>query len=95
MQQKQQRRWLWAGVTGSVVAALCCFTPILVLFLGAVGLGALTGYLDLVVLPALVLFLAMAAYGLSAHRNAKAEACCGVQPNTPAAPNRTREDAHG
>ncbi len=86
MQQKQQRRWLWTGVTGSVVAALCCFTPILVLFLGAVGLGALTGYLDYILLPALVVFLAMAAYGLSAQRNAKAEACCGVQPNTPAAP---------
>lgn len=27
-------------------AALCCATPLLVITLGAVGLSALTGYLD-------------------------------------------------
>ena len=45
------------GITGSIVAALCCFTPILVVLLGAVGLSALVGSLDYVLLPALVVFV--------------------------------------
>lgn len=45
------------GIIGAVVAALCCFTPILVVLLGAVGLSALTGYLDVVLIPALVFFV--------------------------------------
>jgi hypothetical protein len=35
------------------LVALCCFTPILVILLGVVGLSALTWYLDYVLLPAL------------------------------------------
>jgi hypothetical protein len=35
-----------------VIAAVCCFTTILVVLLGAIGLGAITGYLDYVMLPA-------------------------------------------
>jgi len=31
------------GIIGAVVAALCCFTPVLVVLLGALGLSALTG----------------------------------------------------
>ena len=45
------------GIIGSVIAALCCFTPLLVVILGAIGLGALVGYLDMVLVPALVLFI--------------------------------------
>jgi mercuric ion transport protein len=43
------------GIIGVVVAAVCCATPVLVILLGAVGLSALTGYLDYVLLPALAL----------------------------------------
>ena len=43
-------RLLIAGVVGTVVAALCCFTPILVVLLALIGLGALTGYLSGVLL---------------------------------------------
>lgn len=53
------------GIGGTIIAALCCFTPILLILLGAVGLGALTGYLDYVLLPALVIFIGIAAYALS------------------------------
>ena len=28
------------GIFGSIIAALCCFTPVLVVLLGAVGLSA-------------------------------------------------------
>ena len=55
---------LRTGIIGSVIAALCCFTPILVVLLGAVGLSALVGWLDVVLLPALALFLGIAAYAL-------------------------------
>ena len=52
------------GIVGTVVAALCCFTPILVVLLGTVGLSALTGYLDYVLMPALVIFLGLTVYAL-------------------------------
>jgi len=42
---------LRAGLIGTVLVALCCFTPILVVLLGVVGLAGLTGYLDYVLLP--------------------------------------------
>jgi mercuric ion transport protein len=49
---------------GTVVAAICCFTPVLVVLLGAVGLSALTGYIDVVLLPALAVFLALTGYAI-------------------------------
>src|SRR3546814_7745430 len=55
---------LRTGVVGSVVAAVCCFTPVLVILLGAVGLSAWLGWLDYVLFPALALFLGITAYGL-------------------------------
>jgi len=56
------------GVASAVVAAVCCATPILVVALGAVGLSALTGYLDYVLLLVLALCLALVGYGLYRHR---------------------------
>ena len=53
---------LRVGIFGTVIAALCCFTPVLVLLLGVVGLSALTGYLDLVLLPALAFFIGLTIY---------------------------------
>ncbi len=50
------------GIIGVIVAALCCFTPILVLLLGAIGLSSLTGYLDVVLLPALFIFIGLIVY---------------------------------
>ncbi|RMH46690.1 MAG: mercury resistance system transport protein MerF, partial [Alphaproteobacteria bacterium] len=57
-------RLLVIGAIGTIVAALCCFTPVLVGLLGVVGLAALTGYLDIVLLPALGFFLLLTAYAL-------------------------------
>lgn len=64
----KRRRLLQVGIVGSIVAALCCFTPILVLLLGAVGLSAALGWLDYVLLPALAGFLGLTAYALIARR---------------------------
>ena len=57
-------RLLKIGIIGSVVAAVCCFTPLLVVLLGAIGLSGVIGILDYVLLPALVIFLAITGYAL-------------------------------
>ena len=58
------KKVLGIGVTGTVIAAVCCFTPALVLLLAAVGLSAITGWLDYVLLPVLALFLGITVYGV-------------------------------
>ena len=55
---------LKAGLIGTLISALCCFTPILVVVLGAVGLSSILGWLDYVLLPALVFFDLLLAYAL-------------------------------
>ena len=57
-------RLLKIGIIGSAVAAVCCFTPLLVVLLGAIGLSGVIGNLDYVLLPALVIFLAITGYAL-------------------------------
>ena len=52
------------GIIGTIVAAVCCFTPVLVLLFGAVGLSAALGWLDYVLLPALAIFLAITFYAI-------------------------------
>ena len=52
------------GIIGTIIAALCCFTPLLVILLGAVGLSAIVGYLDLVLLPALAFFVLLTLYAV-------------------------------
>ena len=59
---------LRTGIIGSVVLALCCFTPILVVLFTAVGLASLIGWLDVVLLPALLIFLLITAYALFRRR---------------------------
>jgi len=47
------------GIVGTVITALCCFTPVLVVLFGALGLAGLVGYLDYVLFPLLAVFLAL------------------------------------
>jgi len=49
----------YATAAGTVLVALCCFTPILLIALGAAGLSAFTPYLDYVLLPALALMIVL------------------------------------
>ncbi len=60
------RTLLRTGVIGSVIAAICCFTPVLVLLFAAVGLSAWMGWwLDYFVLfPALAIFLGLTGYAV-------------------------------
>jgi len=52
------------GIVGTVVAALCCFTPVLVVLFGVVGLATVVGYLDYVLFPALGFFILLTTYAL-------------------------------
>lgn len=58
------RSLLRIGIAGTVIVALCCFTPLLVVLVGVVGLSALTGYLDIILFPALAFFIAFSVYAL-------------------------------
>lgn len=62
------------GVVGTLVAALCCFTPVLTILLTAVGAAAAIGYLDYVLLPGLAIVVAIAIYALVRQRRAIASA---------------------
>lgn len=56
------RKLLRTGMIGSAIAALCCFTPLLVFLFGVVGVSAWLGWIDYVLFPALAFFLAMTGY---------------------------------
>ncbi|ABI58321.1 mercury resistance system transport protein MerF [Nitrosomonas eutropha] len=61
---KAPKTLLWVNVIGTVFVALCCFTPVLVILLGLVGLFALTDYLNSVLLPALTIFIGLTIYDI-------------------------------
>ncbi|MBE9171508.1 mercury resistance system transport protein MerF [Pleurocapsales cyanobacterium LEGE 06147] len=63
---------LIASISGTILVALCCFTPILVILLGAIGLSALVGYLDYVLLPTLFIMLALTILSYRRYRRS----CC-------------------
>ncbi|WP_290648811.1 mercury resistance system transport protein MerF [Aquisalimonas sp.] len=65
---------LRTGIIGTVIAAVCCFTPVLVIAFGAAGLSAWLGYADYVLLPALAFFMGLTAYAL--YRRRRSADCC-------------------
>jgi mercuric ion transport protein len=61
-------RLLRTGIVGSVIAALCCATPILAIMLGGMGPLAWMAWADYILIPALAVFLGIAAYALYCRR---------------------------
>ena len=61
---KKQKNLLRVGIIGTIITALCCFTPILVLLLSAIGLGMVSVYLDYILFPILALFMLLMIHGL-------------------------------
>lgn len=55
-------RWFALSVIGVALSCLACLTPAAALVLGAIGLGAWTGRLDLVLLPLLLGFVVLAVH---------------------------------
>lgn len=64
------QKLLRLGIVGTIIAALCCFTPVLVVLLGAVGLSATVGWLDYVLLPALAVFAGITIYAVIRRQRA-------------------------
>ncbi len=60
---RQSKKTALYGGIGTIIAALCCFTPILVIALTAVGAASIIGYLDYVLLPSLAFFVVLTVYG--------------------------------
>ncbi|WP_417430812.1 mercury resistance system transport protein MerF [Kiloniella sp.] len=56
--------FLTVGVIGTIITALCCFTPVLVILFSLFGLSAIAVYLDFILLPALVFFVIITGYAL-------------------------------
>lgn len=57
-----RNRWFAVGVVGAILSCLACLTPVAVLALGAIELGASTGRLDTILLLLLIGFAVLAAY---------------------------------
>lgn len=68
----RQNKLLGISATGTVVMAVCCFTPALVLLFAALGISSLMGaWLDLILLPALAAFLCLTVYALLRRKKTK------------------------
>jgi len=61
-----KNKLVYLGIAGTLLSAICCFTPFLPIVLTALGLTGLLGvlYNDLVLLPAMALFILLTGYGL-------------------------------
>lgn len=68
-----KNKLLALGVGGTILAALCCFTPLLPVVLTALGLTGLLGviYNDAVLLPILAGFLILTGYALWRQKQQK------------------------
>ena len=60
---KDSRFLVKVGSVGSLIAAICCFTPLLVWLFTVIGASALIAYLDYVLLPSLGIFLVILLVG--------------------------------
>jgi mercuric ion transport protein len=67
----KNNRLLKTGIIGSVIVALFCVTPVMVLLFGVLGLTALVGWLDFVLFPTLAAFLLITGYALWKRRCAQ------------------------
>jgi mercuric ion transport protein len=73
MERVSEGKLLKVGAIGAGIAAICCFTPALVVLLGVLGLSHLAGVLDYVLLPALLVFAGLIVYALIRKSRAAAE----------------------
>lgn len=64
-----ERSLLRISIIETVITALCCFTPVLVILAALLGLSAIIGYLDYVLLPALVFFVGLTVYAVWRRKN--------------------------
>ena len=60
----KDKKLLRAGSLGTAIAAICCFTPALVVLVGFAGLSAIVGWLDYGLFPILFASMGLVAYAL-------------------------------
>lgn len=60
----KDRKLLRTGSLGTAIAAICCFTPALVVLVGFAGLSAIVGWLDYGLFPMLFASMGLVAYAL-------------------------------
>ncbi len=60
----KDKKLLCVGIGGTAIAAICCFTPLLVVVFGALGISAWLAGADLVLFPALGFFILLTLYAL-------------------------------
>ena len=70
------KKLLLTGYTGTAIAAICCFTPALVVLVGFAGLSAIVGWLDYGLFPMLFASMGLIAYALHVRSGKK-----GASPN--------------
>ncbi|VAW18716.1 hypothetical protein MNBD_ALPHA11-1800, partial [hydrothermal vent metagenome] len=68
-QKNSNDKMLKTGLAGSLIAAICCFTPILVIAFVGAGLGGLVGGLDYFLFPMLFASLGLVAQSLYLNSN--------------------------
>jgi mercuric ion transport protein len=73
---KQRKGLLITGIAGTIITLLCCATPVLVILLGVVGLGAMTGYLDYILFPILGFFIILTLYAYRKQKRSNPEESC-------------------
>ncbi len=60
----KSNKLLGTGIGGTVIAAVCCFTPALVILVGFVGLSAIVAWLDYGLFPLMFASMGLVAYAL-------------------------------
>lgn len=63
------RSLITTGVIGTVLAAICCATPLLAVVLGSIGLTAWLANADYIAIPALLLGVALVSLGRYRRQN--------------------------
>lgn len=84
-QLNHAKKRLSGVVIATILVALCCFTPILIIALAGLGLGTLTAYLDFFLFPALFILLGLSCLAYRAYQQ-ECDRC--------ALPTNTKEEPH-
>ena len=64
-------KMLKTGMFGTGILLILCFTPVMIVVLGVVGLPFLVGMLDIFLLPLLAIFVGLTGYALWQRRKTR------------------------
>lgn len=64
MDKIKDKKILKIGTIGTLVTAICCFTPLLVIIFTSLGIATWLGYIDYILLPLLTVFVGIFLWGI-------------------------------